>query len=104
MSNIRVFKINSVPLQEVAHPILGEEYCMEDGSIIRVSSLFKESCNIKSYYIIQPSQLSEDTSLMDLIKEGDESYTNKLIKLFWKLTKNNRGRTTSYEDNKNTDS
>ena len=103
MSNIRVFKINSVPLQEVAHPVLGEEYCMEDGSIIKVSSLFKESHNIKSYYIIQPSQLNEGSSLMDLIKEGDESYTNKLIKLFWKLTKNNRGRSTPYEDNKDTD-
>ena len=103
MSNIRVFKINSVPLQEVAHPVLGEEYCMEDGSIIRISSLFKDSYNIKSYYIIQPSQLNEGHSLMDLVKEDNIPYTNKLISLFWKLTKNNRGRSTPYEDNKDTD-
>ena len=103
MNNIRVFKINSVPLQEVVRPVLGQEYCMLDGSIIRVSSLYKDSNNIKSYYIMQPSQLREEFTLLDLIKEDNHSYTNKLISLFWNLVRNNYNRTTPYEDDKSTD-
>ena len=89
MNNVRVFKINSVPLEEVVHPVLGEEYCAQDGSIIRVAALYKDFDKIKSYHILQPTQLSEGYSLFDLIVEDKPEYSNKLLKLFWNLLKNN---------------
>ncbi len=92
--NNRCFVINSVPLEEVAHPVLGEVYCNLAGDVIKVAGISDNT--VSSYYILQMSQLWEEYNLTDLDN-------TKALKLFWTLTKNNSRRTLGYESNKNTD-
>lgn len=86
----KFYKIGSVPLERVVHPVLGEHYATEHGDIVRISSLFKSSARVKSYFVTQYSVLNSGEKITDLSCEN-------ALKLFWKLTKNSVDRTVRYE-------
>jgi hypothetical protein len=90
MNTEKFYRINSVPLERVFYPSLGEKCCNERGDIVVVSSLYKTSQSVKSYFVEQYSVLNGHEKITDLSCE-------RALQLFWKLTKNSATRTIRYE-------
>lgn len=91
MSNLisqRFFEMNSNPLREVMGCDLVHDgiYCTEIGDVILCE---RKEDKLTYLELLKKSEMKEG----ELISSLDE----KLLNLFWRLTKNNFNRTTPYE-------
>lgn len=84
------FTVGSNPLVSPSEINIDFVYANEHGDIIKVLNTNEIDYSI-DYRLVQQSELIAGELITDL--------DTKLLDLFWRLTRNNAGKTTPYEDN-----
>lgn len=86
----KFYELYSNPLRIVEDSALieGYSYCTENGNIVRIVDIDYDTS--LTYDILHKSELVEGELVTGL--------TEKLLKMFWALTRNNFGRMLTYEN------